>query len=178
MQRYKVETGASSSVAVCQSLYFYVFFCKSSSRFQLVQVQPKLRDALFVRVWHHSWAVVVISRSAPCVSAEVDPLPTVCCICICLRQRDAHTDPNSGFFSSFFVSSVLCLDFFCCSSSQLNVDALRCLNTEILLVSFECLFQQTHTHTHTHGLTFTPLLVHTRTIFDRKLAAPLLWGNH
>lgn len=154
MQRNKsssVEKGASSSFTVCQSLYFYVF-CKSSSRFQLAQVQSKLRDALFVRVWHHSWAVVVISRSAPCVSAEVDPLPTVCCICICLRPRDAHTDPNSGF-SFFFLSSFALSPVYCAWTFLLFFISAKCWCSAMpeYWNPFSFIWMSVSAHTHTHA---------------------------
>lgn len=70
-----------------------------------------LTEGCFVRAGHHSWAAGVISRSAPCVSDELDPLPTVCCFCICLRdgsrEEDAATDSNFNFFFCLRVSSVL-----------------------------------------------------------------------
>lgn len=76
--------------------------------------------------------------------------------------RGMHTLTQTLAFLFSFCLLLLCLQcivpwLFCCSSSRPNANALRCLNTEILLVSSECLFQHTHTRTpaHVHSLART-----------------------
>lgn len=63
-----------------------------------------------MRVRQPSRAAGVISGSAACVLDELDPLPTVCWICICLRDssRDSNFLGVSSVLFMAFVVFLLC----------------------------------------------------------------------